>query len=264
MSGLVGLLPAFVFCLLVAAELGFPRRAPAGHLGERWLGNMGLFLANAAVVLWVMPALIAPADSEALPDGWLAAIGGLLFLDLLSYAAHRLFHAVPPLWRLHSVHHTDIDLDATTAVRHHPLEFAAIFAATALLATAVGVSPATVALYGAIALAAQMLQHANIRLPGRLERLAGALFVTPAFHRTHHSLAREDSETNFGTVLSLWDHLFGTARPAAAGGEPAGFGVAELSAARYQRLHWMLLTPLWFPSSRPEREARSGETFSRH
>jgi sterol desaturase/sphingolipid hydroxylase (fatty acid hydroxylase superfamily) len=251
MSGLVGLLPAIVFSLLVAAELACPRRAPAGPTGERWIGNMGLFLANGAFVLWLVPALVAWADpepsetlQEMLPGGWLGAIGALLFLDLLSYAAHRLFHAVPPLWRLHSVHHTDIDLDVTTAVRHHPLEFAAIFAATALLAGAVGVSPATVALYGTVALAAQMLQHANVRLPGRVERLVGVLFVTPAFHRLHHSLAREDSETNFGTVLSLWDRLFGTARRRGAGDEPAGFGVAALSAPRYQRLHWMLLTPL--------------------
>jgi sterol desaturase/sphingolipid hydroxylase (fatty acid hydroxylase superfamily) len=248
MGGLLGLLPAIVLSLLVAAELAFPRRALAGHVGERWIGNMGLFLANGAFVLWLVPALVAWAGSEAPsemhPEGWLGVVGGLLFLDLLSYAAHRVFHAVPPLWRLHSVHHTDIDLDVTTAVRHHPLEFAAIFAVTALLAGAVGVSPATVALYGTLALAAQMLQHANVRLPGQVERVAGALFVTPAFHRLHHSLARADSETNFGTVLSLWDRLFGTARRRWAVDEPAGFGVAELRAPRYQRLHWMLLTPL--------------------
>jgi sterol desaturase/sphingolipid hydroxylase (fatty acid hydroxylase superfamily) len=246
-GGLAGLLPAIVFSLLVAAELGFPRRAPAGATGERWIGNMGLFLANAAFVLWLVPALAAWAGaappSDALRESWLAVLGGLLFLDLLSYGAHRLFHRVPPLWRLHSVHHTDIDLDVTTAVRHHPLEFAAIFAATALLAGAVGVSPATVALYGALALAAQMLQHANVRFPARVERVVGALFVTPALHRFHHSLAREDSETNFGTVLSLWDRLFGTARRRAP--EPAAFGVAELRAPRYQRLHWMLVTPLF-------------------
>ncbi len=251
MGGLVGLLPAIVFSLLVAAELGLPRRVPAGPTGARWIGNMGLFIANGALVLW-----LAPAAVEALPDplpdplldplpwGWLEAIGGLLFLDLLSYAAHRLFHAVPPLWRLHSVHHTDIDVDVTTAVRHHPLEFAAIFAATAALAAAVGIPSATVAFYGSIALAAQMLQHANVRLPGGIERWVGALVVTPTFHRLHHSLERADSETNFGTVLSLWDRVFGTARRGATFGEPAGFGVAELSAARYQRLPWMLVTPL--------------------
>ena len=242
MGGLVGLLPAIVFSGLVAAELGFARRAPAGPTGTRWIGNMGLFIANGALVLWLAPAA-SEAMPEMLPWGWLEAIGGLLFLDLLSYAAHRLFHAVPPLWRLHSVHHTDVDIDVTTAVRHHPLEFAAIFAATALLAGAVGISAATVALYGSIALAAQMLQHANVRLPGRVERMVGGLLVTPAFHRTHHSLAPEEHEMNFGTVLSLWDRLLGTARRVGTG-EPAGFGVAELSAPRYQRLHWMLVTPL--------------------
>lgn len=239
------LLPALVFCVLVAAELCLPQRPRRGNLGERWIGNIGLYVANAVLGLWLGPVLAAVATTGARIEGWAQWPAGLLLLDLLGYAMHRLFHWAPPLWRLHAVHHTDIDVDATTAVRHHPLEFATIFAATSLLAGAVGVAPDVVVVYGAVALAAQMLQHGNVSTPDWLERAAGALLVTPGFHRIHHSRAPEDANANYGTVLSIWDRLFGSfRRRASSGGEPALFGVAEFGAARYQRLPWMLLTPL--------------------
>ena len=242
-SGILALIPSMAFCMIVAAELYRPRRPLMGHRGQRWVGNISLYAGNAAIVLWLAPMLAASAAS--LPaNRFLAWFTGLLFLDLLSYFGHRLFHAVPLLWRLHAVHHTDLDVDVTTAVRHHPLEFATIYAATAILAGLIDISAIIVAAYGAIALVVQMIQHCNVAIPEVIDRRLRALLVTPAFHRTHHSRTRDDADANFGTVLSLWDRAFGSARAAPCDGEPALFGVAALSAPHYQRLHWMLITPL--------------------
>lgn len=241
----IDLLPALVFCVLVAAELALPLRPRGDHLGERWVGNIALYAANAALALFLAPALVAAGAGETRVAAWPEWLAGALFLDFLGYASHRLFHWVPLLWRLHAVHHTDADVDATTSVRHHPLEFATAFTLTTLLAGALGVAPDIVAGYGAVALALQMLQHGNVAIPARLDRALGAILVTPGIHRIHHSRTAEDANANFGTVLSIWDRLFGSfRRTALSGGEPALFGVAELAAPRYQRLDGMLLTPL--------------------
>lgn len=231
---MIDLLAATAFCVVMAAEFVWPRRRPAGRLGERWLGNGSLFVANAAVAL-ALGAFVAESGAA----GWLAWTAGLLFLDLLSYALHRLSHAIPVLWRLHRVHHTDIDLDITTALRHHPLEFALVWAVTMLTAEAVGLSAEVVALYGVLSLACQAAQHANIALPAPVERALGWIVVTPAFHAVHHSVDRAQHDSNFGTILSVWDRLLGTATAA----DPPRFGVADLGDPRYQRLPGMLLTP---------------------
>lgn len=242
-DGLVSLLPASVFCLMIAAELWLPCREPLGRRGQRWFGNVGLFTFNAFLALWLLPILVAPAQSRADGLGVLGWLGSLIFLDFLSYASHRLLHAVPLLWRLHSVHHTDVDLDATTALRLHPLEFVGNFAATSLLAGTLGMTAEAITVYGALALAIQMVQHANFALPDAFDRRLNVLLVTPGFHRSHHSLAPEDGGTNFGAVLSIWDRLFGTWRRLPSAAE-VRFGVPGLTASRYQRLDWMLLTPL--------------------
>jgi len=242
---MMDLLPALAFCVVVAAELCLPLRTRSRNLGERWVGNLGLFLANALLGLWLAPLLATIGGAVATLPGWPLWLAAFLGLDLLGYATHRLFHWAP-VWRIHAVHHTDADVDATTAFRHHPLEFAATLATTSLLGSAIGIAPTVVAAYGAVALAAQMLQHANLSFPDWLERPARALFVTPGMHRIHHSHAPVDANANFGTVLSIWDRLFRTyRRTAAGGGEPAAFGVAEFAAPRYQRLPGMLLTPLY-------------------
>jgi sterol desaturase/sphingolipid hydroxylase (fatty acid hydroxylase superfamily) len=242
-DGLASLLPAAAFCLMLAAELWRPRRVPAGNRGERWFGNIGLFALNSSLALWLLPALIAPAASG---QGWMAWAGALLFVDLLSYATHRLYHAVPLFWRMHAVHHTDVDLDATTALRLHPLEFVGNFAATSLLASLFGIWAEAITWYGAAALALQLVQHANFALPPKLDSRLTLLLVTPGFHRSHHSAAPEDGGMRFGAVLSIWDRLFGTWRGTVAdNGEPVRFGVAALSAPGFQRFDRMLLTPLY-------------------
>jgi sterol desaturase/sphingolipid hydroxylase (fatty acid hydroxylase superfamily) len=231
---LTDLIAATAFCVLMAAEFVWPRRRSTGRLGERWLGNGGLFVVNAALATGFGTFVVASS-----PSGWAAWAAGLLFLDLLSYALHRLSHVVPALWRLHRVHHTDVDLDVTTALRHHPLEFALVWAATTLIALAVGLATEIVAVYGVLSLACQAAQHANVALPSPVERALGRIVVTPAFHAVHHSIDRVQHDSNFGTILSIWDRLLGTAMAA----EPLHFGVADLGDPRYQRLPGMLLTP---------------------
>ena len=160
----------------------------------------------------------------------------------------RLEHALFPLWRLHAVHHADVD--ASTAVRHHPIE--AILNGIVMLAfmLVLGMPLWTLPTYAVIALAVQAAQHANLKLPARLERSLGLALMTPGLHRTHHASTPEYYGTNFGTVLSVWDRCFFTLAPPLPDRDPPSFGVAPFQAERYARPHWALFLP--FVMRRPQ------------
>ncbi len=132
----------------------------------------------------------------------------LLVLDLATYSLHRLYHAVPILWRVHLVHHSDADLDTTTAVRFHPLEVGLSTCARLGLVLALGATPLGVIVYEALLLLASQLQHANVRLTARIDRPLRSLVITPNLHRIHHSVQRSELDSNYGTVLSCWDRIF--------------------------------------------------------
>ena len=132
----------------------------------------------------------------------------LVVLDLATYSLHRLYHAAPILWRVHLVHHSDADLDATTAVRFHPLEVGLSTCVRLVLVLALGATPLGVIVYEALLLLASQLQHANVRLTARADRMLRSLVITPNMHRIHHSVRRSELDSNYGTVLSCWDRIF--------------------------------------------------------
>ena len=174
----------------------------------------------------------------------LSLVAGFLLLDLLRYLVHRCEHAVPIFWRFHALHHSDPDVDVTTSVRHHPLEYL-LASAVYWLAVILLDIPTVVVLSHALAVFGMAsVQHGNIRLPERLERWLQPMLVTIDMHRIHHSVVFEQANSNYGAVLSVWDRLFGTYTSISrAQHERIVFGVRELPRHYCLKPSAMFLTP---------------------
>jgi sterol desaturase/sphingolipid hydroxylase (fatty acid hydroxylase superfamily) len=178
------------------------------------------------------------------PD-WLAVALGVVILDLLIYIQHVLFHALPILWRLHLVHHADLDVDATTGIRFHPLEIMLSLGIKLVAIVLLGVPALSVLLFEVLLNATSIFNHANVRLPAWLDRILRLVVVTPEMHRIHHSVLPRETNSNFGFNLPWWDYLFGTYRvQPAAGHERMTVGLEQYrDERRADQLHWMLLLP---------------------
>jgi len=170
---------------------------------------------------------------------WAAVVVGVIALDLVIYTQHVVFHHVPVLWRLHRMHHADLDIDVSTGVRFHPLEILLSLAIKMAAVLALGVPALAVLLFEVLLNATSMFNHSNVALPPRLEPIARWLVVTPQMHQVHHSIERAETDSNFGFNLPWWDRLFGTYRAKPAAGEermtiglPIFRNVAELAIVR--------------------------------
>jgi len=202
---------------------------PAGAVGAAlWAQSQGLGLFQQFDMGYVAPLLLS-----------------VLVLDLSIYWQHRIFHQVPWLWRLHRVHHVDQDIDTTTGFRFHPLEIILSMFIKIAVVVALGAPAEAVILFEIILSATSLFNHANINLPARAEPWVRALIVTPAMHRIHHSQRVEETNSNYGFNLTLWDRLFRSYTATAKGGE-AGLqiGIKEFqNAQQTNRLWGMLLLP---------------------
>ncbi len=250
---------AAIFCgafLSVAlAETLWPSRRLSHSTAQRWLGSF-LLLGLGMALIAVLPGGIG--DVAAIGEklgGWglLARIPipeaprlllGVVILDLSDYFAHRLLHRVPWLWRLHAVHHADLDLDVTTAIRHHPLEILVLLPISAVTIFLFGIPPLAILIYGLTVAAVQFVHHGNIALPAHLDWWLRYLVVTPSIHRLHHSTDPADGNSNFADLLPLWDRLFGTFRTVPRRGEAGfAFGLDEFGDAASQAPHRLLAMP---------------------
>lgn len=222
----------------------------------RWGRNLALSaLALAASLLapllfWGAAQALGLASGGGALAGWDVPAWGqwlitFMVMDGLAYAMHRLSHAVPWLWRLHAVHHSDVELDATTTHRHHPLENLLI--ALAMLPVLVLLAPPVQAVlaYSLAAVAVSTLSHGNLRLPATLDRLLRPFVVTPAYHRLHHSAHQPQTDSNYATVLPLFDHLLRSAGAVPPdGGRQLVIGLETGRDAASQSLAALLLAPL--------------------
>lgn len=229
--------------------LGLPRR-------RRWPANLGIVLLNGLLLRLLFPAAAVGMAAFAQAQGWgilnyyvmpawLGLLAGVVLLDLAIYMQHVLFHAVPALWRVHRMHHADLDFDVTTGARFHPVEILLSMLFKFAAIAALGVPPAGVLLFEVVLNAAAMFNHSNVRIPLALDRLLRAAIVTPDMHRVHHSIERDETNSNFGFNLSIWDRLFGTYRAQPrAGHEAMRIGIPEFRApAECARLDGMLAIP---------------------
>ena len=169
-----------------------------------------------------------------------ACVAGVILLDLTEYVRHRLSHAVPVLWRLHRVHHSDLAVDVTTSLRNHPIEILLrpLFLSAAVILS--GIVPLAVLLQPLMQLPILVFQHANVRLPLALDRALSWVIVTPGMHLVHHSRGRPEADSNYSTFLTVWDRLFGTFRPTEI---PAAIGVDGFDQPRSQTMLGLLATP---------------------
>jgi sterol desaturase/sphingolipid hydroxylase (fatty acid hydroxylase superfamily) len=216
---------ALVFAAMALWEIAAPRRRLVAGRKPRWPGNLGILVVDALAVRILIPTAAVGAALLAAGRGWgllhvaglrlsVAALLGFLVLDLVIYGQHVLFHKVPPLWRLHRMHHADLDIDVTTGGRFHPFEIVISMAVKIAVVIAFGIPVVAVLLFEVVLNATSMFNHANVSMPAALDRVLRRLVVTPDMHRVHHSILPAETDSNFGFNLPWWDRLFGTYRAA--------------------------------------------------
>jgi sterol desaturase/sphingolipid hydroxylase (fatty acid hydroxylase superfamily) len=245
-----------VFAMMALWEILAPRRTQAHGRLVRWSSNLGVVALNTAILRIVFPTaamgvgLIAEArgwglfQNVAAPT-WLAIVGSVLLLDLTIYFQHVLFHATPSLWRLHRMHHADLDFDVTTGVRFHPLEIVLSMILKLGAVAAIGAPALAVLIFEVLLNATSMFNHGNVRMPLHLDRVLRWILVTPDMHRVHHSILPFETNSNFGFNFPWWDRIFGTYRAQpSAGHENMTIGIDQFRDARELRLDRMLVQPL--------------------
>ncbi len=210
-----------VFISMALWEMYAPFRELKIKKSKRWANNLGLIVFNTILLRAVFPmaavgiAVIAEQNNWGLLNNlnWhftLTVIAAVVLLDLIIYFQHILMHAIPFLWRLHKVHHADIDFDLTTGLRFHPLEIIISMLIKFLFIIILGAPVISVIIFEIILNGMSIFNHSNIQLPRAIDNFIRWVFVTPDMHRIHHSIKSKESNANFSFNFSFWDRLFGT------------------------------------------------------
>ena len=218
-----------VLGIMALWEIMAPKRALTVSKAVRWINNLGLVFFNSLLLRLIFPAAAIGMAAFASEQGWgifnyyeapfwLAVIVSVIAMDFVIYLQHVMVHAVPVLWRLHRVHHADLDYDVTTGARFHPIEI--ILSMLIKLATIAVLGPPVLAviIFEVVLNAMAMFNHGNVGLPAWLDKSLRFFVVTPDMHRVHHSIEDDEANSNFGFNLSWWDRLFGTYRDQPRGG----------------------------------------------
>lgn len=249
-----------LFLLFAGLETMLPRKVRTQPRQRRWVTNWAITLANTLtlrLMAVLLPVLAVGAAVDAAQNGWglfnliglpmvVEIVLAILILDLAIWAQHLVTHKIPLLWRLHRVHHADRDIDVTTAIRFHPVEIALSMLLKIGLVYLLGPAAIAVILFEILLNGTAMFNHANIALPGWLDRAMRLVLVTPDMHRVHHSVHRHEHDSNYGFALSIWDRMFGTyvAQPEA-GHDAMTIGL-QWQDDRPSQLGWSL----WLPFGR--------------
>jgi sterol desaturase/sphingolipid hydroxylase (fatty acid hydroxylase superfamily) len=245
-----------VLAIVAGAEIALPRRRLTVSKLRRWASNLGIVFLNSALVRLLLPATAAGFAVLAAQRGWgvfnvleapawVGIIASVVILDFAIYLQHVMFHAVPALWRLHRMHHADLDFDVTTGARFHPIEILLSMLIKFAVIAVIGAPAAAVIIFEVLLNATSMFNHGNFRLPTGLDRVLRLFIVTPDMHRVHHSIEDHETNSNFGFNLPLWDRLFGTykAQPDA-GHEAMTIGIRDYREPRLATdLPGMLILP---------------------
>ena len=250
-----------VLVVLMLAEAAVPRRRREIPRLLRWSGNLGIVVVDTLLLRLAFPvvavgfAVIAEERGWGLFNAvevpaWLAFAVSLLALDLAIYLQHVMFHAVPALWRLHRMHHADLEFDVTTGLRFHPVEILLSMGLKLAVVAALGPPAVAVLVFEVLLNATSMFNHANLKLPLGLDRVLRWLVVTPDMHRVHHSIHPNETNSNFGFNLPWWDRLLGTYRAQPRDGHEAmTIGIEQFRTRGDLRLDRMLIQPLRGPAS---------------
>ena len=259
-------------------EVAVPRRRVEIPRLLRWSNNLALVMVDTLLVRLAFPvvavglAVTAEQNGWGLLNqlsmtGWIMVLIAVLLLDLAIYLQHVLFHAVPALWRLHRMHHSDLEFDVTTGLRFHPLEILLSMGIKLGVVMALGPPALAVLIFEVLLNASSMFNHSNIRLPLRIDRLLRLLIVTPDMHRVHHSIHPSETNSNFGFNVPWWDRILGTylAQPNC-GHEDMVIGIEQFRNKRSLWLDRMLIQPLLgrasgYPINRLEETSQNETKF---
>lgn len=251
-------LTAFLGVLAAMAlwEIAAPRRRRDFPRVIRWTNNLALVIVDTVILRLTFPILAVGLAVMAEDRGWglfnnleipvwAVALVSMLLLDLAIYLQHVMFHAVPALWRLHRMHHADLDFDATTGLRFHPVEIVISMAIKLAVVAALGPPAFAVLLFEVILNATALFNHANINLPVWIDRRLRWVLVTPDMHRVHHSVDPRETNSNYGFNLPWWDRLLGTyvAQPAK-GHTEMQIGIEQFRTKRDLWIDRMLVQPI--------------------
>ena len=248
------------FFIGILALMGFwewiaPRRPHHTSQKSRWFANLGIVVIDSLALRLVFPvtAVYMASLNESNSGGvliqsglpyWLGILIGVMLLDFIIYLQHAMFHAFPVFWRLHMMHHTDLDFDTTTGIRFHPLE---IFLSMGIKIAAVfvlGIAPLAVVLFEILLNSTSLFNHGNVRLSQPVYRVLRLFVVTPEMHRVHHSVIIRETNSNFGFNLPWWDRLFGTYRSVpSAGHEGMTIGLSHFRNPGELTLPRLLILP---------------------
>jgi sterol desaturase/sphingolipid hydroxylase (fatty acid hydroxylase superfamily) len=246
---------AGIFAVMAGWEILLPRRAQKLGRGKRWPSNIGIVVLDTVLVRLAFPttavglALLAEAGGWGLLHAislpaWAGVLLAVMALDCAIYLQHVLFHAVPALWRLHRMHHADLEFDVTTGARFHPIEILLSMGIKLGVVAALGAPAVAVLVFEVLLNATSMFNHSNVRMPAWLDGIMRWIVVTPDMHRVHHSIVVRETNSNFGFNLPWWDRLFGTYRDQPEAGHMAmTIGIDQFRESAEQRLDRMLTQP---------------------
>lgn len=246
-----------IFLILALGELIFPKRPKNIDVPQkvRWVSNLGVVAFNNIVMRLLLPlmaidmALLAQEYNWGIFNRyeipyWLNIILTIVVLDLVIYLQHIMFHAIPIFWRLHRMHHADLDFDVTTGIRFHPIEIILSMGIKIGAVALIGASLLGVLFFEVLLNATSMFSHSNLRLPLPIDRVLRCGIVTPDMHRVHHSIQEHETNSNFGFNFSIWDRIFGTyLDQPSAGHLKMTIGITDFRNPKYLRFDWLLFIP---------------------
>jgi len=248
----------FFFGILVIMalwEIYLPRRPLSTSKLTRWIGNLGLVLIDSIAVRLVFSITLAGFAILVQQRGWGVlnqldlsywpkVLISVLALDFTIYLQHAMFHAIPLLWRLHMVHHSDMDFDVTTGVRFHPIEIILSMGIKILAVVLIGPPPLAVLIFEVLLNGTSMFNHGNVRYSKNIDSILRLLVVTPEMHRVHHSTIRWETNCNFGFNFPWWDRVFGTYRPQPFKGHlEMTIGLDQYKEPKKLTLAWLIALP---------------------
>ena len=255
-----------IFTIMAIWELIAPRRALTVSKTVRWLNNLGLVFFNSFILRILFPTAAVGVAIFAQTNGWgllnyyplpsaVAIVLAIVVMDFIIYLQHIMVHSVPLLWRIHRVHHADLDYDVTTGARFHTIEIILSMIIKFATIIVLGAPIVAVIIFEVMLNALAMFNHANVGLPNNIDKFLRYFIVTPDMHRVHHSVEKDETNSNFGFNLSLWDRIFGTYREQPRGGQ-LGFTIGIAKFRELKQTNWiigMMLLP--FKGKKPSQSA---------
>lgn len=240
---------------MMLLEALLPRRKRELGRGVRWTSNLGIVVIDTVIARLLIPippvaaALWAAENGVGVLHGMdlpmpLIVAGCVIFLDLAIYVQHVMFHKIPIFWRLHRMHHADTEIDATTGIRFHPIEIVLSLLIKIAIVLAFGIPAVAVIIFEVILNASAMFNHANMRLTLGVDRILRVLIVTPDFHRVHHSWHPDETDSNYGFSLTIWDRIFDTYRPQPRDGHDGmTIGLKDFREEKHRGIIGLLMMP---------------------